>query len=50
VAKGNITAWTCDPTKNGFSTINDYDLSLGGEQLTELGLDTTVGSSAKTLA
>jgi RHS repeat-associated protein len=49
VAKGNITAWSCDPTLSGFHTTNDYILGLGGEQLTEMGVDTTAGSSTNTL-
>jgi RHS repeat-associated protein len=50
VAKGRITAWSCDPGVNGFQTTNDYILGLGGEQLTEMGVDATAGSSATTLA
>ena len=30
VAKGSISAWSCDPTANGFQTINDYILGPGG--------------------
>jgi RHS repeat-associated protein len=40
VAKGRITAWSCDPAVNGFQTTNDYILGLGGEQLTEMGVGT----------
>lgn len=36
VAKGNITAWSCNPSANGFSTTNDYVLGPGGEQVTEM--------------
>ena len=50
VAKGTITKWSCDPSSNGFMTINDFVLGLGGEQVTEMGIDTTAGSSATTLA
>jgi RHS repeat-associated protein len=38
VAKGTITAWSCDPAVNGFDTTNDYILGLGGEQVTEMGV------------
>jgi RHS repeat-associated protein len=41
VAKGSITAWSCDPAVSGFHTTNDYILGLGGEQVTEMGVDTT---------
>jgi YD repeat-containing protein len=51
VAKGSIQSMTsCDPTLNGFKTINDYVLGLGGEQVTEMGIDTTAGSGTITLA
>jgi RHS repeat-associated protein len=50
VAKGHITAWSCDPSVNGFQTTNDYILGPGGEQVTEMGVDATAGSSATTLA
>jgi RHS repeat-associated protein len=50
VAKGTITAWSCNPALNGFKTVNDYVLGLGGEQVTEMGVDTTAGSSTTTLA
>jgi RHS repeat-associated protein len=50
VAKGTITTWSCDPSTNGFTTTNDFVLGLGGEQVTEMGIDTTAGSSATTLA
>ena len=49
VAKGRISAWSCDPALNGFQTTNDYVLGPGGEQVTEMGVDTTAGSSATTL-
>jgi len=39
VAKGSITAWSCDPTINGFTTTNDYVLGLSGEQVTEMAMD-----------
>lgn len=38
VAKGTITAWSCDPTVNHFQTTNDYILGLAGEQVTEMGV------------
>jgi RHS repeat-associated protein len=50
VAKGRITAWSCDPAVNGFQTTNDYILGPGGEQVTEMGVNATAGSSATTLA
>jgi RHS repeat-associated protein len=50
VAKGSITAWSCDPVLNGFKTLNDYVLGLNGEQMTEMGVDTKAGSSSSTLA
>jgi RHS repeat-associated protein len=39
VAKGRITAWSCDPGVNGFQTTSDYILGPGGEQVTEMGMD-----------
>ena len=39
VSKGRITAWSCDPSINGFQTTSDYVLGLGGEQVTEMGMD-----------
>ncbi len=39
VAKGTISAWSCDPALSGFHTINDYVLGLAGEQVTEMGID-----------
>jgi RHS repeat-associated protein len=50
VAKGTISKWSCDPSTNGFTTINDFVLGLGGEQVTEMGIDTTAGSNVTTLA
>jgi RHS repeat-associated protein len=50
VAKGTISKWSCDPSTNGFKTTNDFVLGLGGEQVTEMGVDTSAGSSATTLA
>lgn len=38
VAKGTITAWSCDPTVNGLQTTDDYILGLAGEQVTEMGV------------
>jgi RHS repeat-associated protein len=48
IAKGSISAWSCDPAQNGFQTTNDYILGLGGEQLTEMGMGGTVPSGATT--
>jgi len=39
VAKGTITSMSCDPAVNGFQTTTDYVLGLGGEQVTEMGVD-----------
>jgi RHS repeat-associated protein len=39
VAKGTITAWSCDPAVNGFQTTSDYILGPGGEQVTEMAMD-----------
>jgi RHS repeat-associated protein len=39
IAKGSITAWSCDPTVNGFKPMSDYVLGLSGEQVTEMGMD-----------
>jgi RHS repeat-associated protein len=50
VAKGTITAWSCNPAVNGFKTVSDFVLGLGGEQVTEMGVDTTAGSGTTTLA
>ena len=51
VAKGSITAWSCDPAANGFTTINDYVLGPGGEQVTEMGVGSaTTGSTTSGLA
>ncbi len=51
VAKGSITAWSCDPAASGFQTINDYVLGLGGEQVTEMGMGSaTTGSTMSGLA
>jgi RHS repeat-associated protein len=46
VAKGTISAWSCDPTISGFKTTNDYVLGLGGEQAAEMGVDVKSGSSS----
>jgi len=39
IAKGSITAWSCDPTVNGFKPMSDYVLGQSGEQVTEMGMD-----------
>jgi YD repeat-containing protein len=49
VAKGTITAWSCDPTLSGFKTKNDYILGPSGEQITEMGVDATAGGGTSTL-
>jgi RHS repeat-associated protein len=41
VSKGWITAWSCDPSSNGFTTRNDYILGPSGEQMTEMGISRT---------
>jgi hypothetical protein len=49
VAKGTITAWSCDPALSGFKTTNDYVLGPSGEQASEMGVgDTEAGSSSAT--
>jgi RHS repeat-associated protein len=51
VAKGTISAWSCDPTVNGFQTTNDYVLGLSGEQVTEMGMGgVTAGGTTAGLA
>jgi len=35
VAKGTISAWTCDTTQNGFALNNTYVIGPSGEQITE---------------
>ncbi|HUY80626.1 MAG TPA: hypothetical protein VMU92_02785 [Acidobacteriaceae bacterium] len=35
-ANGTISAWSCNPSANGFATTNDYVLGPGGEQVTEM--------------
>jgi RHS repeat-associated protein len=44
VAKGSITAWSCDPTLSGFKTINDYILGPSGEQVSEIGMNTATST------
>jgi hypothetical protein len=49
MAKGTITAWSCDPALSGFNTANDYVLGPSGEQAAEMGVgDTEAGSSSAT--
>jgi len=49
VAKGTITAWSCDPALSGFKTTNDYVLGPSGEQASEMGVgDAATGSSSAT--
>ncbi|KAA6457181.1 hypothetical protein DYQ86_22845 [Acidobacteria bacterium AB60] len=36
LAKGTITAWTCDPTTNGFQVTENYVLGFSGEELSML--------------
>jgi hypothetical protein len=36
VAKGMISAWSCDVTTNGFTETNGYVLGPNGEQVTEV--------------
>lgn len=49
VAKGTIAKWSCDPTVSGFATTNDYILGPSGEQMTEMGIDTS-NTGSNTLA
>jgi RHS repeat-associated protein len=39
VAKGSISAWSCNPAANNFTTLNDYVLGPSGEQVTEMAMD-----------
>ena len=39
VAKGSISTLSCDLATNGFQTQNDYILGPGGEQMTEMTMD-----------
>jgi RHS repeat-associated protein len=41
VAKGAISAWSCDPGADGFTTTTDYVLGLSGEQVTEMSVSGT---------
>jgi RHS repeat-associated protein len=41
VAKGSITAWSCDPTANGFKPMNDFIVGRSGEQMTEMDINTS---------
>jgi RHS repeat-associated protein len=51
VAKGSISAWSCDPAVNGFQTTSDYVLGLGGEQVAEMGVGgATDGTTTSGLA
>jgi RHS repeat-associated protein len=36
VAKGSITAWSCNPAANGFTAASDYILGPSGEQAAEM--------------
>ena len=50
VAKGSISAWSCDPAVNGFQTTSDYILGPGGEQVTEMGVQAQQGSAPPQVA
>jgi RHS repeat-associated protein len=42
IAKGTVTAWSCDPSSNGFSAAvseTDYIVDQSGQQVTELASD-----------
>ena len=39
VAKGTITSWSCDTTSNGFQATTSYVLGSGGEQVTEMNVN-----------
>jgi len=42
IAKGSIKTWgSCDPTINGFQIQSDYVLGPSGEQVTEMGMDSS---------
>ncbi len=38
VAKGSISAWSCDSVVNGFHSTKDYVLGPSGEQMTEMNM------------
>jgi RHS repeat-associated protein len=48
VAKGSITAWSCDPSLSGFATTNDYVLGPSGEQVTEMTVSGSTSAWAHT--
>jgi hypothetical protein len=50
LANGIINSWPCDPATNGFKTTNDYILGLGGEQVTEMGVDLGLAGATFTVA
>lgn len=37
-SKGSITAWSCDPSSNGYKTIQDYVIGPGGNAVSEVGM------------
>jgi len=48
VAKGVISAWSCDPATSGFATTTDYVLGPSGEQVTEMAVSGTTLTWAHT--
>jgi hypothetical protein len=42
IAKGSITNMSCDVTTNGFQQITGYVVGSSGEQLTEIGANSTI--------
>jgi len=46
VAKGTISSWSCDPSANGFTPVNEYVIGPSGEQMTEWGADPNTAAPA----
>lgn len=44
VSKGLITAWSCDPSQNGFRATSAFVLGQNGEQVTEMAMDPGSGT------
>ncbi len=42
VSKGSMSAWSCDPTINGYQTTNDHVLGQAGEQVTDRGVNANI--------
>ena len=48
VAKGTISTWSCDSSANGFQATSSYVLGLGGEQVTEMNVNSGQSTWAHT--